>query len=106
MCYLHLAWEGQESEISSAGLFWLGVSHAAAVELLDRAAISSKGLTRAGGSSSKLSDMALGRRLQFLAAWTFSVGQLRTGQVASFRASDLGEQDTGYPGWKARSFIT
>lgn len=53
--------------------------------------VSSEGLIRAGESIFKLTHMAVGRRLQFLAMWAFLVGLLMAWQLASFRVRGLRE---------------
>ena len=53
----------------------LGCSGSGSLMRLAGAAVPSERWTRAGGSTSKLTDMALGRSLQFLASWTFSGGR-------------------------------
>lgn len=61
----------QKSRLRFAGRFWFKVSHEIAGKLLDWAAVSDN-MTGSGESDSKLTHIAVGRRLQFLAVWAFS----------------------------------
>ena len=75
---------GQEFVRGSAGCFWLKVSHAAAVK------ISSEGLTRAGGSPSKFSHVAVSQRPQFPVKDGFF--QRVPGRLSSLSMKDIREQ--------------
>lgn len=83
MCYLTVSM-GQESVRGLAGCFWLKVPHAASVK------ISSEGLTRAGGSPSKLSHVAVSQRPQSPVKDGFF--QRVPGQLSSLRMKDIRQQ--------------
>ena len=88
MCYLTVSM-GREFVRGLAGCFWLKVPHAASDE------ISSEALTRAGGSPSKLSHVAVSQRPQFPVKDGFF--QRVPGQLSSLRMKDMREQQSREP---------